>query len=153
MIPGAAGVAVLFPPETICEEDKATVGRVASILIFVSAVDVAVVAPPSDCVAVMEYVPSAIVGNVQVPVVVVATKVQVTAVPDAGVAVNVIVAPTVKPLILMSGVLSLVILSEFDVPVSDVVASVGVLGVAKAPIAIVRVNVAKIGVSPLPPNS
>ena len=101
----------------------------------------------------MEYVPSAIVGNVQVPVVVVATKVQVTAVPDAGVAVNVIVAPTVKPLILMSGVLSLVILSEFDLPVSDVVASVGVPGVAKAPIAIVRVNVAKIGVSPLPPNS
>ena len=63
------------------------------------------------------------------------------------------VAPTVKPLMLISGVLSLVILSEFEVPVSDVVARVGVPGVAKAPIAIVRVSVAKIGVSPLPPNS
>jgi hypothetical protein len=90
---------------------------------------------------------------VQVPVVVVATKVHVTVGPDAGVAVNVIVAPTVKLPIFMSGVLSFVILSELELPESDVAARVGVAGATKAPIAIVRVNTPNIGVSPFPPNS
>ena len=84
--------------------------------------------------------PSAIVGKVQVCVVALATKVQVTVDPEAGVAVKVTVAPTVNPPILISGVLSLVILSEFEVPVSDAVARVGALGATKAPIAIVLVS-------------
>ena len=70
----------------------------------------------------------------------VATNVQVTAEPDAGVAVKVTVAPTVNPPIFISGVLSFVILSEFDVPVSEAVAKVGALGATKAPIAIVLVS-------------
>jgi hypothetical protein len=85
-------------------------------------------------------VPSAIVGKVQVWLVEVATKVQVTADPEAGVAVNVTVAPTVNPPIFISGVLSFVILSEFEVPVSDAVARVGALGATKAPMAIVLVS-------------
>ena len=83
----------------------------------------------------------------------VATNVQVTAEPDAGVAVKVTVAPTVNPPIFISGVLSFVILSEFDVPVSDAVARVGAVGAARALMAIVRVIAAKICVSDLPPNS
>jgi hypothetical protein len=51
---GIPGVAVLFPPETICEEVKVTVGRVASTLTFANAVEGAVVAPPKVCVAVIE---------------------------------------------------------------------------------------------------
>jgi hypothetical protein len=70
----------------------------------------------------------------------VATNVQVTAGPEAGVAVKVTVAPTVSPPILISGVLSFVILSEFEVPVSDAVAKVGAAGVARALIAIVLVS-------------
>jgi hypothetical protein len=77
---------------------------------------------------------------VQAWLVAVATKVQITAGPDAGVAVKVTVAPTVKPPILISGVLSFVILSEFEVPVSDAVAKVGALGATKAPMAIVLVS-------------
>jgi hypothetical protein len=77
---------------------------------------------------------------VQVWLVAVATNVQITAGPDAGVAVKVTVAPTVNPPIFISGVLSFVILSEFEVPVSDAVAKVGALGATKAPIAIVLVS-------------
>ena len=43
---GIAGVAVKLPPETICEEVKVTVGRVASITTFANAVEAAVVVPP-----------------------------------------------------------------------------------------------------------
>ena len=84
--------------------------------------------------------PSAIVGKVHVPLVAIATKVHVTVGPDAGVAVKVTVAPTVNPPMLISGVKSFVILSEFEVPVSDAVARVGALGATKAPIAIVLVS-------------
>ena len=101
----------------------------------------------------IEYVPSAIVGNVQEPVVVSATKVQVTDGPDAGLAVNVMVAPTVRPPIFIVGVLSLVILSLLEVPVSEAVASVGVPVATKPPMAMVRVNTPNNGVSDFPPNS
>ena len=97
--------------------------------------------------------PSAIVGKVHVWLVEVATKVQVTVDPEAGVAVKVTVAPTVNPPIFISGVLSFVILSEFEVPVSEAVARVGAAGAARALIAMVRVIAANIGVSDLPPNS
>ena len=130
-----------------------TVGRTVSICTLVKAVDGAVVVPPNVCVAVIEYVPSSIVPNVQDPVVPLATNVQVTAVPDAGVAVSVTVAPDVNPPILIVGVLSLVILSVLKVPVSEVESRVGVPVAASAPIAIVRVKDAKIGVSDFPPNS
>jgi hypothetical protein len=102
---------------------------------------------------VIEYVPSAIVGNVHEPVVAVATKVHVTEGPDAGLAVNVIVAPEVNPPIFMVGVLSFVILSVLEVPVSDAVASVGVPVETNAPIAIVRVKTPNNTVSDFPPNS
>ena len=88
--------------------------------------------------------PAAIVGKVQVWLVAVATKVQITAGPEAGVAVKVTVAPTVNPPILISGVLSFVILSEFEVPVSDAVAKVGAAGAARALIAMVRVIAANL---------
>ena len=88
-----------------------------------------------------------------VPVVLVATKLQVTAVPDAGVAVNVTVAPEVKPPIFMSGVLSFVILSVLEIPVSEAVARVGVPVAASPPNVIVRDKAANVGTSPLPPNS
>ena len=89
----------------------------------------------------------------QVPVVLVATKLQVTAVPEAGVAVSVTVAPEVKLPILISGVLSFVILSVLETPVSEAVARVGVPVAASPPNVIVRVRAANVGVSLLPPNS
>ena len=67
------------------------------------------------------------------PVVAAATKVHVTAVPEAGVAVSVTVAPTVNPPILIFGVLILVILSVLEVPESEAVSRVGAAGTAKAP--------------------
>ena len=42
-----AGVAVLFPPDTIWDEVSVTVGRVLSITTLESAADAAVVVPPS----------------------------------------------------------------------------------------------------------
>ena len=83
------------------------------------------------------------VENVHDPEVVCATKVQVTAVPDEDVAVKVTVAPTVKPPMLIFGVLIFVILSLFEVPESESASRVGALGATKAPIAIVRVNAGK----------
>ena len=61
----------------------------------------------------------------QEPVVAVAVNVQVTGVPLTGVAVTVINAPTVKPAKSKVGVLSEVVLSEFEDPVSDAAARTG----------------------------
>jgi hypothetical protein len=102
---------------------------------------------------VIEYVPSSNVEKVHEPDVDEATKVQVTEGPDAGLAVNVIVAPTVRPPIFMVGVLSLVILSLLEVPVSDAESRVGVPVATSAPIAIVRVKTPNNTVSDFPPNS
>ena len=101
----------------------------------------------------IEYVPSAIVGKVQLVTVEEATKVHVTEGPDAGLAVNVIVAPEVNPPIFMVGVLSFVILSVLEVPVSEAESSVGVPVETNAPIAIVRVKTPNNTVSDFPPNS
>jgi hypothetical protein len=90
---------------------------------------------------------------VQEPVVPFATKVQVTAVPEVGVAVKVTVAPEVKPPIFIVGVLSFVILSVLELPVSDPESRVGAAGAAIPPKIIVRVKAGKVGVSPFPPNS
>ena len=66
----------------------------------------------------------------QEPVVADAVKVQVSAEPLAGVAVSVTVAPTVKPVRSNVGVLSAVVLSVEDAPVSDAAARSGADGVA-----------------------
>jgi hypothetical protein len=78
------------------------------------------------CVAVTEYVPLVSVVNGQDPVVPVAVNVHTTAVPEDGVAVTVMTAPTVKPESEISGVSSLVVLSVFDEPRSDAAAKSGV---------------------------
>jgi hypothetical protein len=123
---GIPGVAVLFPPETICDEVKVTVGLVASITTPVKAVETADVPPLYVCVAVIEYVPSAIVGKVQLPVVEDAVKVQVTADPEAGVAVRVTEAPFTREPMFIVGVLSEVILSDEEDPRSEPTSRVGV---------------------------
>jgi hypothetical protein len=71
------------------------------------------------CVAATEYVPLASVVNGQDPVVTVAVNVHTTAVPEDGVAVKVMTAPTVKPESEISGVLSLVVLSVLEEPRSE----------------------------------
>jgi hypothetical protein len=68
---------------------------------------------------VTEYVPFTSVGNVQDPVPPVAVNVQVTAVPEDGVAVKVITAPVVKPVKEISGVSSFVLLSVLEDPRSE----------------------------------
>jgi hypothetical protein len=54
VIDGTPGVAVLFPPERICDEVKVTVGLEVSIFTFAKAVEAPVVVPPSVCVAAIE---------------------------------------------------------------------------------------------------
>ena len=90
--------------------------------------------------------PSGIVGNVHVPVVDVATNVQVTGEPEAGVAVKVTVAPTASPAIVMSGELSLVILSVDEVPKSEADERASVVGAATVPTFTVRKSVGVPGV-------
>ena len=68
--------------------------------------------------------------NVQEAVVAAAVIAHVTGEPLAGVAVTVMVAPTVRPLKSNVGVLSAVVLSVDDVPVSDAAARSGADGVA-----------------------
>jgi hypothetical protein len=71
------------------------------------------------CVAATEYVPLASVVNEQDPVVSVAVNVHTTAVPEDGVAVKVMTAPTVKPESEISGVSSFVVLSVLEEPRSE----------------------------------
>jgi hypothetical protein len=74
------------------------------------------------------------------------------AVPVVGVAVKVTVAPTTKELEENVGVLSFVILSEFEVPESDAVASTGVVGVATV-IALVEIDTLEKLAASLPKES
>jgi len=71
------------------------------------------------CVAATEYVPLASVVNGQDPVVAVAVNEHTTAVPEDGVAVKVMTAPTVKPDNEISGVSSFVVLSVLEEPRSE----------------------------------
>ena len=71
------------------------------------------------CVAATEYVPLASVVNGQDPVVAVAVNEHTTAVPEDGVAVKVMTAPTVKPESEISGVSSFVVLSVLEEPRSE----------------------------------
>jgi hypothetical protein len=82
------------------------------------------------CVAATEYVPLASVVNGQDPVVAVAVNVHTTAVPEDGVAVKVITAPIVKPVIEISGVSSFVVLSVLEEPRSDPATKSGAPGAA-----------------------
>jgi hypothetical protein len=107
-----------------------TVGAAVEITTPVRAVEVLEVTVPFVCFTVIEYVEFSKVVKVQLSVVDDAVIVQVTAVPEVGVAVKTTVAPTTSELAVKVGVLSFVFLSEFDEPVSDAVASVTVVGVA-----------------------
>ena len=83
----------------------------------------------STCVAVMLQVPSARVGSVQVPPEVLPVMVQVTLLEPDFVAVTVTVPPASAAVTEMSGVLSFVMLSVEDEPVSEPATRSGVPGV------------------------
>jgi hypothetical protein len=104
-------------------ESRSGVDGVATVVVLitkpVSAVEALEVTLLKVCVAVTEYVPLASVVNGQDPFVEVAVNVHTTAVPEDGVAVKVMTAPTVKPDNEISGVLSFVVLSVLEEPRSD----------------------------------
>ena len=83
----------------------------------------------------------------QESVVAVAVIVQVTALPDAGVAVKVTVAPITNELAVKVGVLSLVFLSVLEEPVSDAASSVTEVGIATVIPVVVMVRLAKVAAS------
>ena len=112
-------------------EVSATVGPTVSITTLANAAPAAEVALPIVCVAAIDQVPSESVGKVQLCVVDVATNEQVTVPPPVLVAVKVTVAPTVMLEIVTFGVLSFVILSVAEEPVSEPAANAGVPGVAR----------------------
>ena len=106
-----------------------TCGPTVSITRLVNWDEVAV-CPFSADVTVAVQVPSARVGSVMVfEVASTASMVAVTSVAPTLDAVTVMLVPTVRPDRLSVGVLSLVTLSEVEVPVSEAVARVGALGV------------------------
>jgi hypothetical protein len=128
-------VAVIFAvlptpnlPLAVVEENDETVGLVVSI-VKLNALDVAESTPPPVCLDVIDHTPSARVPRTQ-PVCAVAVKVHVTEVEPALVAVTVTVLPSVAPLTERVGVLSDVMLSEFEEPVSEPVSTSGVPGAA-----------------------
>jgi hypothetical protein len=88
--------------------------------------DAADVWPDAVCAAVIVHVPSASVPRSHPPVVPEAVNVHVTDVDPAFAAVMVTDAPEISPVRLMVGVLSLVVLSLLEVPVSDASAKSGV---------------------------
>jgi len=98
---------------------------------MVSAVEEAELTPPLVCTDVIDHVPSASVPKSQL-VCAVAVKVQVTFAEPAFVAVTVTVLPFVALPTEIVGVLSDVMLSEFDEPLSEAVSTTGVAGVAGA---------------------
>ena len=121
-----------YVPFVFVEENEVTVGLVVSTVILNAAVD-AESMPDAVCFAVTDQTPSASVPRSQ-PVVpgvpAAAINVQVTfACPDF-VAVTVTVLPSVALPTEIVGVLSDVMLSEFDEPESDAVAKSGVAGAA-----------------------
>jgi hypothetical protein len=133
-------------------EVSATVGATVSITTPANGVGDVDVTVPLVCFTPIEYVVSGNVVNVQLSVVAVIVFTQVMAVPVVGVAVKVTVAPTTKELEENVGVLSFVILSEFEVPESDAVASTGVVGVATV-IALVEIDTLEKLAASLPKES
>ena len=118
-----------YVPFVLVEENEVTVGLVVSTVILNAAVD-AESMPDAVCFAVTDQTPSANVPRSQPVVPVAAINVQVTFVCPDFVAVTVTVLPSVALPTEIVGVLSDVMLSEFDEPESDAVAKSGVAGAA-----------------------
>ena len=129
------------------DEVSTTVGATVSITTPANGVGAADVTVPLVCFTATEYVASGRVVNVHVSVVEVTVFTQVTAVPDVGVAVKVTVAPTTSELEEKVGVLSFVILSEFEVPESEAASRTGVVGVATVIALVVIDKFEKLGAS------
>jgi hypothetical protein len=128
-------VAVIFAvpptpnlPLAVVEENDETVGPVVS-TVKLNALDVAESTPPPVCLDVIDHTPPARVPRTQ-PVCAVAVKVHVTEAEPAFVAVTVTVLPSVALPTETAGVLSDVMLSEFEEPVSEPVSTSGVPGAA-----------------------
>jgi hypothetical protein len=97
---------------------------------MLNAADAADTTPLFVCVEVIDHVPSASVPKSQLVVPAAAVKVHVTFAEPAFVAVTVTVLPFVAPLTERVGVLSDVMLSEFEAPVSEPASTSGVPGAA-----------------------
>ena len=128
-------VAVIFAvpptpsfPLAVVEENDETVGLVVSI-VRLTAAEMAESTPPPVCFEVIDQTPSASVPKLQL-VCAVAVKVHVTFAEPAFVAVIVTVLPFVAPLTERVGVLSDVMLSELEEPVSEPASTSGVPGAA-----------------------
>jgi hypothetical protein len=129
-------VAVIFAvlptpnlPLAVVEENDETVGLVVSI-VRLTAAEIAESTPAPVCFEVTDHMPSASVPRLQLVVATAAVKVHVTEVEPALVAVTVTVLPSVAPPTERVGVLSDVMLSEFEEPVSEPVSTSGVPGAA-----------------------
>jgi len=128
-------VAVIFAvpptpnlPLVVVEENDETVGLVVSI-VRLTAAEITESTPAPVCFEVTDHMPSASVPRSQLDCAV-AVNVHVTEVEPAFVAVTVTVLPFVAPLTERVGVLSDVMLSEFEEPVSEPVSTSGVPGAA-----------------------
>ena len=109
-------------------ENEDTVGPVVS-TVTLTAAEMAESTPPPVCFEVIDQTPSASVPKLQL-VCAVAVKVQVTFTEPDFVAVIVTVLPFVAPLTERVGVLSDVMLSELEEPVSEPASTSGVPGAA-----------------------
>jgi hypothetical protein len=115
-----------YDPLGVVEENEATVGFVVSI-VRLNALDAAESIPLLVCIEVTDHTPSASVPRSQL-VCAVAVKVHVTFAEPAFVAVTVTVLPLVALPTEKVGVLSEVMLSEFEEPESEPAAKSGVAG-------------------------
>ena len=109
------------------EENDETVGRAES-TVMLNAADAADTTPLFVCVEVIDHVPSASVPKSQLVVPAAAVKVHVTFAEPAFVAVTVTVLPFVVLPTEIVGVLSEVMLSLFDEPLSEPTVKSGVAG-------------------------
>ncbi|CAB4843010.1 unannotated protein [freshwater metagenome] len=103
-------------------------GAVVSIVTTIDADGAEILFQESACFAVMVHRPSLNVGIAQLPVVLVAVKVQLTEVAPGRVAVIVTAVPVSSPATLMTGVGTFVMRSAFDWPLSEAVARAKPLG-------------------------
>jgi len=117
-----------FVPFAVLVENDATVGRVVSI-VTLTAAEMAESTPALVCFDVIDQTPSASVPKSQLDCAV-AVKVQVTFVEPAFAAVTVTVLPLVALPTEIVGVLSEVMLSELEEPVSEPASTSGVPGAA-----------------------
>lgn len=119
-------VPTTYDPLAVVDENDETVGLVVSI-VRLNALDAAESIPLLVCFEVIDHTPSASVPRSQLDCAV-AVKVHVTDVEPALVAVTVTVLPSVALPTEIVGVLSDVLLSEFDEPESEASAKSGVAG-------------------------